>query len=287
MIIKRKLYNSIYHIEDERLFFNPAIRLKRVGQKYIERARKGIAEKLKKSAKEDRKVVESINKHLNDNNSSIIHNITERKLIKKAHDNGARTVGIYGKIDNTRGNNLVIFTKDLDKDEIKYITNHRLTKKSRKRYYKKILNEINKGREIIIQHPSGTGVDTYAHEVGHLLNYNSKNPITKLINKNQGRILPKRREVSKNVDKKLDARVVYKNPILCWKDGKLVELEESHASTKALKLMKQLDAPEEVIKKSKINYNSANKTYKLTNKAMLKESIANIIQIPSRKKQII
>ena len=80
MIIKRKLYNSIYYIEDERLFFNPAIRLKRVSQKYIGKVRRGIAEKLKYSARKNREDSRFLNVIME--NAKPNHNRTiEKRLI--------------------------------------------------------------------------------------------------------------------------------------------------------------------------------------------------------------
>lgn len=299
MKIKRKLYSSSYYTEDEKLFYNPGTRLKRLGQKYIGRARRGIAEKLKESARKDRGLAKDIENYFIHTNSPNNHLPTEYKLIREAKNRGARVIGVLGKENIHSGNNVTF-----PKSSLQDIDTSKLIDKNEIRYFKKINNAIKDKRvEYIIQHPSMTGTDALAHEIGHVENSLSKNPIIKYIsNKNKyGGIRERRGEIAKNIilpkrkinsSSKLinnnvegNSEVVYNSPIKNLLHNKFIIQEEKNANKKALKLLKKNGMPKELIDNARFNFDLAEKSYKLSGKASLKESFAEKIQIPSRKRK--
>lgn len=294
MIIKRKLYSfPINYVVDEKLFFNPAIRLKRVSQKYIGKVRRGIAEKLKYSARknrEDSRFLNVIMENAKPNHNSSI----EKRLIREARKNNSRVIGTIGS--SSKGENLAIPITDIKSEIInKAIKNS--SNKAEANYYRKILNTVNNGKtKYIIQHPSGTGTDLLAHEIGHTANSNSKNPVVRWISKSQQ--IPRENHIKiqrsvllknkvggiKNNELEGDALIVYKNPIKAFINNKLIKAEETNASNTGFKLLKKLGMPKEQLTEAAGTYKAGLSTYKNSGKAEVKESLANIIQIPSRKR---
>lgn len=295
MRLKRKLYttSSLDYFEDEKLFFNPLTRTKRVGQKYIGRARRGIAEKLKESARRNRNDSDFLNyivENVKPNNNSLV----EKGLIREARKNKSRVIGIIGP--SSKSENLTIPITDIKSDIINEAIKNS-SNKTEASYYRKILNTSNSRKtKFIIQHPSGSGTDLLAHEIGHTANNNSKNPITRWISKSQQK--PRENHINiqksvltkdntnglKNNELEGDALTIYKNPIKALIDNGLIKAEEVNASNTGFKLLKKHKMPEEQLKEAVGMYQAGISTYKNSGKAKFKESLANIIQIPSRKR---
>lgn len=143
------------------------------------------------------------------------------------------------------------------------------------RNVRKVMNATKKNRHIVMLSPGySKSTDTLAHELGHVQNANSKNPIVKVIHEVSGRnkrINPEDRGIGN----------IIKNSI----SHKLRINEEARASRNAMKMLKNAGATEEQLKQNERNLNLALNTYKTAAKEDRIKLIRNTIQIPSRVKK--
>ena len=116
-----------------------------------------------------------------------------------------------------------------------------------------------------------------AHEIGHVMNYESKNPITKIHNKIANKYVNDIRDYEpKEHDNILSGVKNY------FKQKSLIK-EESNASRKGLKLLRKLGYSEDKQKLAKEELRDSLNTYKLGGEISYKSPLAIKIQIPSRR----
>lgn len=278
MKLKRKLYTLSDYVENEKLFFNPLTRAKRIGQKHIGRVRKNIAQKLSDSAQKDlarnKKAISILNKFDNNRKDSLINNKDlASNLIRNARKDGAR---VFDR------DNLTPKFLNLDKnpDFVKYAketANDVTLPKESRRLGKKVSNHADKHKSIILISPQDS-VSILAHEMGHQARNTSNNPIAKLTS---GREKIKKYRIKKG---KITVNSKKYSPINVTKDHVLTMIEERGASKYGLKKLQELGANPETITRSKRLLNVADETHNSSGKAIVKSSLSDFIQIPSRKR---
>ena len=117
-----------------------------------------------------------------------------------------------------------------------------------------------------------------AHEIGHVKNYESKNPITKVNNK----VANKYSEEVANYDSFNENGSLLKGISNYFKQRALIN-EESNASKKAMRLLKKSGMNKDKLNNSKLDLDDSLKTYKYGGEVFYKTPIMKKIQIPSRR----
>lgn len=156
--------------------------------------------------------------------------------------------------------------------------------KQRFRELNKINNSIKSGKSVVV-HTKGSGLIKYAHEAGHVKNANSQNKLTKLISDIAG---SKDARLKNNLayirynefdgGKKSNLRDLFKS----IRDNSSIILEESNASRKGYKILKDLGIENKDLNEAKKFYNTALDTYKKSAKIDIKNTLKNIISLKSR-----
>lgn len=277
MKLKRKLYALSDYVENEKLFFNPLTRAKRIGQKHIGRVRKNIAQKLSDSAQKDlarnKKAISILDKFDNNRKDSLINNkdLTSN-LIRDARKDGAR---IFDRGDSTPK----FLNLDKNLDFVKYTketANDITLPKESRRLASKVSNHADKHKSIILISPQDS-VATLAHEMGHQARSISNNPIAKLTS---GREKFKKYRIKNG---KMTVNSKKYSPINVTKDHVLTMIEEKGASKNGLRKLQELGAKPETIIRSKRLLNVAGETHNSSGKAIVKSSLSDFIQIPSKR----
>lgn len=269
------------------MFFNPATRLKRIGQKYVGRARKGIAAKLENSAKENF-IKSGYHSDLYTKMSTGKLKdapILTRDYMKEIHSSGGRVMrtNVFGP-----GGNYVSNAKIPNKQEIA----SELIKTSDPSYVKvgKHLLNPNKKHTIILSNkieggflsPSSipeTGIGDLAHEVGHFRGSISKNKVRRaLSNKVSNDAIP--------FNMRNNGAITTNNPIKVAYDGTARLIEEKLATRSGLTDLKRYRIHPENIQASKEKLSHGYGSYAEAVKGQVKLSAANLVQIPSRRKPI-
>lgn len=154
--------------------------------------------------------------------------------------------------------------------------------KSGKRIKKKVSNALKSNEDLII-HPSKSGTEYLGHEIGHIENSKTSNPIKKFINKIAND--PKTRD-----DINTSAILRLKDEGLGFKEagkrfikGNLVLAEEKNASKNSLRKLKKYGANKEDLKKSKENLKIGEDTYKDIVSSYYKVPLSNLIHTPGRR----
>lgn len=144
-----------------------------LGKKYKRKAVSAIENSIKENQSKASMSISRFHGQTHVNNSKI-----ENKLLREAKKNNARTVGMT--YDNTISRNSKLNfnkrSKDLTDSEInaigdRYDPLNRTVQK---------LKNARKSNENMIFHPNESGIEQLSHEIGHVMNKNSKNPISKL-----------------------------------------------------------------------------------------------------------
>lgn len=246
---------------------------KRAYKKYAGRARKKIAARIEKSiAKDELKYNNALRDYLSMN--KVQNKDVERKLLREGKKRGARTFGT--DLDGMGGN---------------YTSSSKTSKEIAEALHgqdkKKWQNSANKDAFQIV-HPSGSGTELLAHELGHVDNATKGGKIRKAINK---------RANSRKVRAEFQSSGAYgndgatggsvlgtiKESLRRFKNKKLVDIEERNASKRGIKFLKENGASKEEIKQAKENLEKAGKTYKTLGKRYYKFPLLNKVQIPSRR----
>lgn len=214
----------------------------------------------------------------------------EKNLIREANKNNARVIGYdtggrgNSILGNTKGD-LNEYSSDLA-SEIIGKNKEGISKYGAKnylRYGRKIDNAISSGKSIII-HPSGSGSDLLAHELGHLKSQNGS-----LLSR--GRLLD---EASTKVQESgygflesgglKDTTTGIIPGVKRYLKGRVILANERKASKNALDILKKNGAtPEELSIAKKNLLGTALGTYKTVSDAYTRIPFKNLIQIPSRR----
>lgn len=261
--------------------------LKRTMKRNIGRLRNKIANSLTE------KYIDEPTKIANDKfikfelqNDKLTNPIIEKRMLREANKRNARVLS---------GIQDLPADFDLSRKEIRDQL-HKIGKDSRemdsffdnsnsgKRLDNKI-NNILKNKKIkhVISYSPGTDVTGLAHEIGHVDNSMSKNPIKRLINKVSGD--PNLREEFSNVS--FDNRSGIRTGIKRYLKGRALIKEESNASKKGLDLLKKSGITKEEFNIAKKDLDNALNTYKTAGNNYYRIPLINKIQIPSRRTSII
>lgn len=246
--------------------------IKRTFQKYAGRARRNVAGKIQNSIQKDIEGTQNAVNTFMNSQAATIPNV-EKGLIKDARNLNARTMNI--PLGFTNKENFVVHTKEMRNnpqfsDGIKSMKGERVGRK--------VMNAANKNDSIIF-HPSGSGTSSLAHEVGHVENSKTRNPIRRVIEK-----------VANSKGTRVDLQMGggmnesgIKPALKRYITGKAVLAEERNASKAGLRMMKKHGATKEQLDEAKKLLDTAADTYKGSVNVNYKSPIYNWVQIPSRK----
>lgn len=266
-------------VEEEKLYFNLGTRLKRVGQKYIGRARKSVATRLENSATENfAKAGKHVEACLRTTNGTLrdAPGLT-KDYMKEVHSLGGRVmrsnefgVGSYyvshAQIPNKK-HEAIELIKSGDPNNVK-LGRHLLNPK--------------KTSTITLNHKTDTlgmpeaGIGDLAHEVGHLRGRMSSNKVRRGISDKANRDII-------NFDNR-SSRITTDNPIRVGYDGAARLLEEKLATRSALRDLKKYDVSPELIQSTKERLGHGYKSYLEGVKGQIKDATSDLIQIPSRRR---
>ena len=154
--------------------------------------------------------------------------------------------------------------------------------RNKPRRVKKLRISTEKGRrsnQIIIL-PKNKNIDLVAHEIGHVSNSTSNNPLVRKIHQKAKDIASEssRRVSMMNSLMGTHRRSGIKNVIRDILDEESLIAEEARASRKGLKLLRKSGATKEELKNAKKNYELGLNTYKGKGRANWKETLRNTIQ---------
>lgn len=305
MIILRNKQYSTFSGEgsiEQREFVSATTKLKAV----IGRARKSLAKKLYESANSSDKKAIEINKNLknlkpivdkdlrnkilaNEIPEGTFHHMTKNPLLKNEvyyHPGNADLEGTYSHL-----------IEKLDKKKkLKYKDWEKLIKEKNKvsdkswRIDDQLANGNDKRRNLILINKN-SGVEDIAHEIGHAQDYSIR---AKKVGKKEKDLKRRKsrgylsssdlRDIVKpgeleNMDFKSSLKAVINNV----KGAKDVLRNEKVASNNAIKMLKRQGATKDQLKQAKKNLDEYYKTYVEGEKVNLKSSLANLVDIPSRR----
>lgn len=211
----------------------------------------------------------------------------ERRLMRDVKSNNSRVVGV--DLDGMKGNYTALNSAMRDKfgDPRKaaesLISNPFYS--NAERIKNKISNSLSKGENVIF-HPSGSGTDYLAHELGHIKNSSSKNPIRRLINKignNEGVRTDFNKFASFGLN---DDGIGVGTSVSRFIKGKTILREEKNATNNALRDLKRNGATQNELTTAKKSLQQGIDTYKNLVPAYYKAPISNLIHTPGRREGI-
>lgn len=246
--------------------------VKRSYKKYVGRARRSIGNKLKDSINKDLKDKRSAVNSFRNRDIVFDENV-ERKLIKESKNKyNSRTLGF--PLGGDKSKNLVLKSKDIPKDlKVSDFPEDQI------RVASKMINSSKKNNYIIF-HPSKSGTDSLAHEIGHIQNEN-KGLFNRSISKLSSSIKMDQKPLN-DIKNDKGFRKGLGNLI----KGKIRIQEEKNASKNAIRLLKNSGMKENDINKSRRNLDTALNTYIHDSNIRYKVPLMNRIQIPSRRGKI-
>lgn len=210
-------------------------------------------------------------------------------LIKKPTFSDSTKRGVYNtaRNNNTRITSLGnlseasnVPTRNLDEVAIQ---NSDLLSNKRKKKLAKEKSIMDHKYQILL--PRGTKIDQVAHELGHIQMRESKNPITKLLDK-------KARKFNSTSETRYGAimepqgnhkRSGFKNFINDLVNEEALIASEKEASRRGLRILRKSGAKKDELEAAKNNYNLALDTYKGKGRANWKTTLRNTIQIKDKK----
>lgn len=171
----------------------------------------------------------------------------KRSLIRELKNTNTRVINNSFEGISGPQSNYTLRSKDLNENIINDLKNYN------PRLGKKIENAAKKSNELIFHNPK-SGNEYLAHEIGHAMNRNSKNPISRAISRSETAI---NHSYINMTDKK-----GILNALKGFIKGKVKLHEESNASKNAMKLLRRNGASKEEMSISKDNLDKALVTYK-------------------------
>lgn len=201
-------------------------------------------------------------------------------LYKAAKKSGARISPI-----NVGGP--VTVTKDLAPNILSSARRYPNSRRILRKYQKRALeNNVGKYQIVLGPRPSGEAV---AHEIGHVINQESKNPVVRRISR-----ISANPEVRKRHDIGYDlvagennpgnhGRSGIKNLVRDFIDSKSILSDEKRASRNGIKLLKNLGADKETIAASKANMDTAQEIYRRKGNVNWKTTLRNTIQTKDKR----
>lgn len=245
--------------------------VKRSYQRYAGKARRSIGNKLKDSIRDDMRKANLANNYAHSN--MVVNGEVDKNLIRYSKGkNNSRVMNIVDRSGNSLPNG-ASKSKDLlneinESSEVRDELSDRMIRK--------LKNSAEKS-DYIVTHPSGSGVEKLAHEIGHI--ENSKGGIFKgVINRMNDNIIKNRSGYNKYKSDRGIGKSVKE-----YLKGKVNYIEERNASKNAMKLLKDQGLDNKGLSESKRSLDAALDSYKYGNRVRYKIPLMNKIQIPSRR----
>lgn len=274
--MKLKRFSQINYKEEEKIYFNPITRLKRISQKIIGRARYNLSDKIdssieSKTKKSEEELIKRLRKLKENTNKDNLNS----KLNEEASTRGYDIINSPWSDDNLSAavdlRNNTDYINILSKSE----------NKSERDYAKKLKIILDtKNPPIVIQKSQNTNPGELAHEIGHVMNYYGErdNPLRKVLN-NPGKINGKSRERFLDNMENINSGKNIK-PFKTWIDGKLVIYEEGQASKKGLKLLKKVGATKDDLKLEKERLSVFKDSYKIGANHQTGKALSDLVELP-------
>lgn len=269
MKLKRKIYTSLEYIEDERLFFNPL----NVNQtkRYISIVRRKTAKRLFNSANKDMKkgfVAGRWASRTTPETSLQANSGITKNLLRKAHNKGSRVFKMDAMGDG--GNYFINFGSGSER--AKSITAlEKLGNRDSQKVAMHLKNPKKHSGVITVSPQNGIGL--LSHEVGHLENATSKNPVKQYISKKMTKDAP-------GFQVRSSGAITTNNPVKVGYEGLIRVAEEGLATKSGLKNLK---VNPEIQAKEKKRMKYALQSYISSAKGQTKAALANLIQVPDKR----
>ncbi len=251
-------YKTTYYSQKEFGIKEDLINLGKTAKRKIKENRGRLADQLQDRAEKLIKERDGsiLDRHLS---TRVINPTLEKKLVRESIKRGNRILG-FSVMDS--GSNSV--TPTSCNEFFKKIAENNYIPSRNKR---KVLNAVKKSKNIIF-HPVGSGSEKLAHEIGHTINRESKNPIYKKINQ----MAEKACVDSEREDYE------FENPLKVAYNSGVILLEEVAANRQAKKLLKEHGISPEELKVAKKSLKAGIDSYKNTGKAAVYRSLSNALR---------
>lgn len=291
MRLKRLCYSEIILEEKNFGIQEMALRAKRKGQVAIGKTRINISNKISRSAYNDyNKYLDVINKTTKkDADSNLINNKqVSKELFRDIRKNGGRVFlgdpSTAGFVGLNKENLMKI------KNGIQSSLNDANLDNTQKTYFNKLNNHLKHNNQYITVNPNDS-IGVLAHEAGHQKRFNSKNPIISYVSNNS---IKGRKRLGENIELRVNkkrgtlvADSSKYSPFSAMLDNAMVITEERGATNSGLKKLKKLGVDQNMLNLQKQELKTAEDTYKYANRSRIKSLLADKIQIPSRRQQVI
>lgn len=249
-------YKTIYYSQKEFGIKEDIRELTRVARGKVRNYRTIWADKLQNKANE---LVSSqgslLDQHLS---NKVINPTLEKKLLRESFNRGNRVIG--ASVTGTDANH--VYSSDSP-----FFFKVKYSKVIPTRMKSKIINATNKNKNIIF-HPSNSGSEKLAHELGHTVNMGSKNPYYRIINQLAG-------EANQDFS---DSGMNYRNPLKAAYDSGMIILEEANANRHARKFLKKHGISSKEMEIAEKSLRAGIDSYKNLGKAAIYNSLGNVIR---------
>lgn len=189
----------------------------------------------------------------------VINPTLEKKLLRESFNRGNRVIGARVNRDYDANH---VYSSD---SPFFFAVKH--SKAIPTRMKNKIINATKKSKNIIF-HPSNSGSEKLAHELGHTINMGSRNPYYRIVNQLAG-------EANQDFS---DSGMNYRNPLKAAYDSGMIILEEANANRHARKFLKKHGISPEEMKIAEKSLKAGMDSYKNLGKAAIYNSLGNVIR---------
>lgn len=250
-------YKTTYYSQKEFGIKEDLINLGKTAKRKIKENRGRLADKLQDRARELMSKQDSLlDQHLS---NKVINPTLEKKLLRESFKRGNRVLGLSttgSDVNQVYSSKSPIFNFINNSDRVP------------KRTKKKIINAAKKSKSVIF-HPSNTGSEKLAHELGHAINMDNKNFIYRSIN----------RLAEKSNQRAQDSGYIdYNNPLKAAYDSGVILLEEATANRHARELLKKHGISSEEMEIAEKSLKAGMDSYKNRGKAAIYNSLGKIIR---------
>lgn len=189
----------------------------------------------------------------------VINPTLEKKLLRESFRRGNRVIGAGINKNNDTNH---VFASD---SPFFFAVKHSRVIPTRMK--NKIMNASKKNKNVIF-HPSKSGSEKLAHELGHTINMGTWNPYYRIVNQLAG-------EANQDFE---DSRMNYRNPLKAAYDSGMIILEEANANRHARRLLKKHGISPEEMKIAEKSLKAGIDSYKNLGKAAIYNSLGNVIR---------
>lgn len=239
----------------------------KLGKKIIDKTQDSIENSLAKRIKLDREIKELDKKIIKERSNN---KLVENKLRTAAKDNKAIVIDVPSGVRDSKGKPIGNATINLrnpkEKEKLK----------SRIKFNKEELKELEDSTDAIRFNKESGGNSALAHEIGHVINRNSKGKAAK-IDKEAEKIIEEFHKPADSPRGRDNSKGLWKSVGRFFK-GKKVVNNEKNASRNAIKLLKESGADENELKLAKESLGKSLESYKEEHKMYYKSPFINKLQ---------